>query len=95
MLLVATTVLGGAGWLIGRRIVTARAVEADLREAERLQQQSALPEAGAALERARSRLGDGGPFWLYPVVEGGPPRSAVPGTARGDPHDSIDLRGGA
>ena len=34
-----------------------------------MQQQSAFPEAGAALERARSRLGDGGPFWLYPVVE--------------------------
>ncbi len=68
-LLVAATVLGGAGWLIGRWIVTARAVEADLREAGRLQQQSAFPEAGAALERARSRLGDGGPFWLYPVLE--------------------------
>jgi eukaryotic-like serine/threonine-protein kinase len=68
-LLVATTVLGAGGWLIGRQILTARAVEADLREAERLQQQSAFPEAGAALERAQFRLGDGGPFWLYPVVE--------------------------
>ena len=58
-----------AGSLIGRQIRTARAVEADLREADRLQQQSAFPEAGAALEQARSRLGDGGPFWLYPVVE--------------------------
>jgi serine/threonine-protein kinase len=68
-LLVATSVLGGAGWLIGQWMLTARAVEADLREAERLQQQSAFPQAGAALERARSRLGDGGPFWLYSVVE--------------------------
>jgi serine/threonine-protein kinase len=68
-LLVAATVLGGAGWLIGRWVVTASAVEADLREADRLQQQSALPGAGVALERARSRLGDGGPFWLYPGVE--------------------------
>ena len=68
-LLVATTLLGAGGWLIGRQIRTARAVEADLREADRLQRQSAFPEAGAALERARSRLGDGGPFWLYPVVE--------------------------
>jgi serine/threonine-protein kinase len=67
--LVVTTVLCAAGWLIGRQIVTARAVEADLREAARLQQHSAFPEAGAALERARSRLGDGGPFWLYAVVE--------------------------
>jgi hypothetical protein len=47
---------GGAGWLIGRQILTARAVEADLREVERLQQQSAFPEAGAVLQRAQSRL---------------------------------------
>ena len=40
-----------------------------MREADRLQQQSALSEAGAALKQARSRLGDGGPFWLYPAVE--------------------------
>jgi serine/threonine-protein kinase len=68
-LLAAATVLGGAGWLIGRLILTGRAVKADLREADRLQQQSAFPEAGSALERARSRLGDGGPPWLYPVLE--------------------------
>ncbi len=68
-LLAATTVLAGAGWLIVRQLNTARAVQADLREAERLQQQSAFPAAGAVLERAKSRLGDGGPFWLYPVVE--------------------------
>ena len=68
-LLAATTVLGGAGWLIGRLVLTGRAAEAELREADRLQQQSAFPQAGAALERARSRLGDGGPPWLYPVVE--------------------------
>ena len=65
----ATTLLGAGGSLIGRQIRTARAVEADLREADRLQRQSAFPEAGARLEQARSRLGDGGPFWLYPVVE--------------------------
>jgi serine/threonine-protein kinase len=68
-LLLATTVLGGAGWLIGRQVLTARAVQADLRQADRWHQQWAFPEAGAALEQARSRLGDGGPFWLYPVVE--------------------------
>jgi hypothetical protein len=63
-LLVATTLLGAGGWLIGQQIVTARAVEADLREADRLQQQSAFSEAGAALEQAGARLGDGGPFWM-------------------------------
>lgn len=65
----AATVVGAGGWLIGRQIVTARAVEADLRAADGLQRQSDLPAAGVALERARSRLGDGGPFWLYPAVE--------------------------
>jgi serine/threonine-protein kinase len=68
-LLFAITMLGGAGWLIGRQILTARAVEADLREADRLQRQSDFPEALAALNRARSRLGAAGPFWLYPVVD--------------------------
>jgi serine/threonine-protein kinase len=68
-LVVATTVLGGAAWLVGRRMLTEHAVEAELREVERLQQLSAFPEAEAALERARARLGDGGPAWLYPVLE--------------------------
>ena len=68
-LLVATTLLGAGGWLIVRQVRTARLVEADVREADRLQRQSAFPEAGAALERAKTRLGDGGPFWLYPVVK--------------------------
>jgi eukaryotic-like serine/threonine-protein kinase len=67
-LMAAAAVLGAGAWLIGRPAVTARAVRADLREAERFQQQSALAEAGAALERAQSRLGEGGPFWLYPVM---------------------------
>ncbi len=68
-LVAAATVLGGAGWLMGQWIFTARAVEADLREAVQLQQRSAFPAAGVVLERARARLGDGGPFWLYPAVE--------------------------
>ena len=68
-LLVAATVLGAASWLIGRQILTAQAVKADLHKADQWQQQSALREAGAALERAESRLGEGGPFWLYPVVK--------------------------
>jgi serine/threonine-protein kinase len=68
-LVVATVVLGGPGWLIWQRMLTVRAVEAELREAERLQRQWTFPEAAAALERARSRLGDDGPAWLYPVLE--------------------------
>jgi serine/threonine-protein kinase len=60
----ALTAAGGAGWLIGQRILTARGVEAELREAVRLQQEAALPAAGAALQRAATRLGDSGPAWL-------------------------------
>ena len=68
-LVVAATLLGGVGWLIRQRMLTVRAVEAELQEAERLHQKSAFPEAAAALERARSRLSDDGPAWLYPVLE--------------------------
>jgi serine/threonine-protein kinase len=68
-LLVAATGLAGAGWLIWQWTLTARAVEADLQEAEHFQQRSAFPRARAALDRAQSRLGDVGPFWLYPAVE--------------------------
>ena len=68
-LLVATTLVGAGASLSVRQIRTARAVEADLRAADRLQRQSAFREAGAILDRARARLGDGGPFWLYRVVE--------------------------
>ncbi len=68
-LVVATAVLGAASWLIGRQLATARAVQADLRETRRWQQQSAFSEADAALKQARARLGDSGPFWLYPAVE--------------------------
>jgi len=74
LLLVATVlltmiVLGGGAWLIGQRTSTVRAVEGELREVVRLQQQSAVPEANAALERARFRLGDRGPSWMYPLLE--------------------------
>jgi serine/threonine-protein kinase len=68
-LLAVATVLAAGGWLLGRQIRTARAVEADLRDVDRWRQQLALPEAGAAVQRARSRLGDSGPYWLYPAVD--------------------------
>ena len=66
--LVALTASGGAGWVIGQRTQTARAVEADLREVVGLQQQSALPEARVTLEQAQLRLGDGGPARLRSLV---------------------------
>jgi serine/threonine-protein kinase len=71
--LLAATVLvalaAAGGWLIGQRARTVRAVEADLREVVRLQQQSALPEARLILERAQARLGDGGPAWMRPLLD--------------------------
>jgi serine/threonine-protein kinase len=67
--LVALAAAGGGGWLIGQRTQTVRAVTADLREVARLQQQSALPEARAILERAQLRLGDAGPAELRPLLD--------------------------
>jgi serine/threonine-protein kinase len=68
-LLVASTVLSGAGWLLGQWIVTARAVETHLSEAVRLQLESALPEARVSLERAQLRLGDDGPARLRTLLD--------------------------
>ena len=65
----ALAVAGAGGWLIGQRTQTARAVEADVREVVRLQQESALPESRAALERAHDRLGDDGPARLHSLVD--------------------------
>ena len=67
--LVALAATGGAGWVIGQRTRTARAVEANLREVVRLQQQWALPEARVTLEQAQLRLGDDGPARLRPLVD--------------------------
>ena len=55
--------------MIGQRTQTARAVEADLREVVRLQQQSALPEARVTLEQAQVRLGDDGPARLRSLLD--------------------------
>jgi eukaryotic-like serine/threonine-protein kinase len=68
--LVALAAASGGGWVIGQRAQTARAVEADLREVVRLQQQSALPEARVSLEHAQTRLGDDGPARLRSLVDG-------------------------
>jgi len=67
--LVALAAAGGAGWVIGQRTQTARAVEADLREVVRLQQRSALPEARVPLEQAQLRLGDDGPARLRSLLD--------------------------
>ena len=55
--------------MIGQRTQTARAVEADLREVVRLQQQSALPGARVTLEQAQLRLGDDGPARLRSLLD--------------------------
>jgi eukaryotic-like serine/threonine-protein kinase len=58
--LLALALVGGGLWLTGQRQATAQAAEDDLREADELLQQSDLPGARAALERAKGRLGAGG-----------------------------------
>jgi serine/threonine-protein kinase len=59
----------GTAWRIRQQWLTAAAVEAELRQAARLRQQAVYWEAGVALERARARLGDGGPARLVHLVE--------------------------
>jgi serine/threonine-protein kinase len=60
-LLLAVALVGAGLWLGWQRAATSAAVEDDLREAARLRDESAWAEAGAALERARGRLGQDGP----------------------------------
>jgi Flp pilus assembly protein TadD len=80
--LLALAMIAGWLWLIldraetahkaaGERVALERAVDADLREMERWQEASAWPEAAAALERAKARLGDGGPAGLRRRLERG------------------------
>jgi serine/threonine-protein kinase len=59
--LTAVTLLGVAVWIVSGRAATARAVNGDLDEAVRQQELGAWPQASAALERARLRLGSRGP----------------------------------
>jgi eukaryotic-like serine/threonine-protein kinase len=80
--LFTVALVGGALWLISDRAAAAREVEAeragteraaadDLREIAGWLKKSAWPEARAALERARGRLGGGGPAELRHRLEQG------------------------
>jgi serine/threonine-protein kinase len=68
LLLVIGLVAGGL-WLRGRQVALVQAVEEDLRETDVLRDESAWAEAGAVLERAKGRLGKGGPAELRRRVE--------------------------
>jgi serine/threonine-protein kinase len=59
-MLAAAALAGGGLWLISERAATERAADEDLREMVPWLNRSSWPEARAALERARGRLGDGG-----------------------------------
>jgi serine/threonine-protein kinase len=60
---------GGGGVWLSQRAAQARAVEEDLREVSLLQKNFAWTDAAAALERARGRLGAGGPAELHNRVQ--------------------------
>ena len=60
-LMISVAVLVGGWWFVAARSSIARAVEDDLRVATQAQRRSDWGEARSALERARVRLGDGGP----------------------------------
>jgi serine/threonine-protein kinase len=63
-LLLAIALVGGGWWLTEQQAATKRAVEKDLDEVARLQKASDWDGAGAALDRAKDRLGAGGPAAL-------------------------------
>jgi serine/threonine-protein kinase len=60
LLLLVSGLAAAAVLFSTRQAATARAVEEDLREIARFQQQSSWPEAAGALERAKVRIGDRG-----------------------------------
>lgn len=60
--------LGGGAWAVAHASETARAVNTDVLEIERLQRLERWDEARAVLERAKVRLGGGGPASLRAKV---------------------------
>ena len=67
--LLALTLAGVGAWWHWQQTQTERAVEGELREVVRLQQQSAFREASVALDRAKARLGESGPARMYPILD--------------------------
>jgi serine/threonine-protein kinase len=63
--LLAVALAVGGGWMLTERAAAARAVDEDLEEAVGLLRKSSLPEASAALQRAKGRLGDRGSDGLH------------------------------
>ena len=67
--LLALALVGGVLWLRGQQQAAERAAEQDLRQENQFLRQSDLARARAALERAKGRLGAGGPPELQQRVE--------------------------
>jgi tetratricopeptide (TPR) repeat protein len=67
--LLTSGLVGGGLWLNRQQAAQARGVEQDLQEATLQQENFAWAEAAAALERAKGRLGAGGPAELHRRVE--------------------------
>src|SRR5262249_56762413 len=70
-ILFAVALAGGALWLKSERAAAERAAEVDLRDMAGWLRASSWPEARAALERAKGRLGDRGPAELRHRLEQG------------------------
>jgi serine/threonine-protein kinase len=69
--LLAVALAGGALWLWSERAAAERASEEDLRDMAESLRASSWPQAHAALERAKGRLGDRGPPELRQRLEQG------------------------
>ncbi|HEV3263756.1 MAG TPA: serine/threonine-protein kinase, partial [Gemmataceae bacterium] len=71
VVLFAVALAGGALWQTSERAAAERAAEEDLRDMVRWLRASSWPDARAALERAKGRLGDRGPAELRHRLERG------------------------
>jgi eukaryotic-like serine/threonine-protein kinase len=69
--LLALTLVGGGFWFLFDREATVRAAEGDLRDMAQHLRDSAWREAGAARDRAKGRLDDGGPAGLRRLMDQG------------------------
>src|SRR5262249_23468005 len=69
--LLVLVLISGTLWLLSVRQATARAADEDLHEMAQRLRDSSWPEARAARDRAKTRLGDRGPVELHGRLEQG------------------------
>ncbi|WP_020468764.1 serine/threonine-protein kinase [Zavarzinella formosa] len=94
-MLLILAALGGGLWLTSERAATARAADADLQEMNAFLGKSSWPEAYAALERAKGRLGDRTPAALRNRMDEGVKNLALASRLDKIRLNGLDTVGGA